>query len=46
MEPMLTRREWGICDWEAPSPEVVKEIVAKVLGSPPVDPVIVVKKVL
>jgi len=25
---------------------VVKEIVAKALGSPPVDPVIVVKKVL
>jgi hypothetical protein len=36
----------GICDWEAPSPEVVKEIVKKVLGSPPVDPVIVVEKVL
>ena len=36
----------GICDWEAPNPEVVKEIVQKVLGSPPVDPVIVVKRVL
>jgi len=36
----------GICDWEAPNAEVVKEIVEKVLGSPPVDPVIVVKKVL
>lgn len=36
----------GICLWEAPSPDTVKEIVAKVLGSPPVDPVIDVKKVL
>ncbi len=36
----------GICLWEAPSSEVVKEIVKKVLGSPPVDPVIEVKKVL
>ena len=36
----------GICDWEAPSPEVVKEVVQKALGSPPVDPVITVKQVL
>ncbi len=36
----------GICDWEAPSPEVVKEIVQKVLGAPPADPVIEVKQVL
>jgi len=36
----------GICLWEAPSPETVKEIVAKVLGSPPADPVIIGKKVL
>ena len=36
----------GVCLWEAPSPEVVKEIVEKVLGSPPVDPVILPKKVL
>lgn len=35
----------GICLWEAPSAEVVKEIVSKVLGSPPTDPVIEVKKV-
>lgn len=27
----------GICDWEAPNPEVVKEIIKKVLGEPPVD---------
>jgi hypothetical protein len=36
----------GICDWEAPNAEVVKEIVKRVLGSPPTDPTIVVKKVL
>lgn len=36
----------GICDWEAPNAEVVKEIVKKVLGAPPADPVIVVKRVL
>lgn len=35
----------GVCLWEAPSAETVKEIVAKVLGSPPADPVIEVKKV-
>jgi hypothetical protein len=36
----------GICDWEAPDAETVKKIVEKVLGSPPADPTIVVKKVL
>ena len=36
----------GVCDWEAPNAEVVKEIVKKVLGVPPADPVIVVKRVL
>ena len=36
----------GICDWEAPSPEIVKEVVRKALGSPPADPVIAVKQVL
>lgn len=36
----------GICDWEAPGVEIVKEIVKKVIGTPPVDPVIVVKQVL
>ena len=34
----------GICDWEAPN--AVREIVEKALGKPPVDPVIVVKRVL
>jgi hypothetical protein len=36
----------GICDWEAPNAEVVKEIVKKVLGAPPKDPTIAVEKVL
>ncbi|RLC35854.1 MAG: hypothetical protein DRH33_07940 [Candidatus Nealsonbacteria bacterium] len=36
----------GICDWEAPNVEVVKEIEEKVIGSPPADPVIVVKRIL
>ena len=36
----------GICDWEAPNAEVVKEIVNKALGSPPHDPTIVVKRAL
>jgi len=36
----------GVCLWDAPSIEVVNEIVEKVLGSPPNDPVIVGKKVL
>ena len=36
----------GICDWEAPNPEVVKEVVQKVLGSPPADPTIVVNQVM
>jgi len=35
-----------ICDWDAPNANVVKEIVKKVLGAPPADPVIVVKRVL
>ncbi|MEM3692752.1 MAG: DUF4242 domain-containing protein [Candidatus Bathyarchaeia archaeon] len=33
----------GFCDWEAPSAEVVKEIIKKVLGSPPKDRVIEIK---
>ncbi|NQE45177.1 hypothetical protein C5S31_04030 [ANME-1 cluster archaeon GoMg2] len=36
----------GICDWDAPNAEVVKEIVKKVLGAPPNDPTIVVERVL
>ncbi len=36
----------GICDWEAPNANIVKEIIKKVLGAPPADPVIVVKRVL
>jgi hypothetical protein len=36
----------GICDWEAPNADVVKEIVKKVLGAPPTDSTIVVKRVL
>jgi len=36
----------GFCDWDAPNAEVVKEIVEKVLGAPPNDPTIVVKRVL
>ena len=36
----------GICDWEAPNANIVKEIITKVLGAPPDDPVIVVKRVL
>ena len=36
----------GICDWESPNPEIVKDIVKKVLGAPPKDPVIAVKRVL
>ena len=36
----------GICDWDAPNTGVVKEIVEKVLGAPPTDPVIVVNRVL
>jgi len=36
----------GICDWDAPNADVVKEIVEKVLGAPPADPVIVVNRVL
>ena len=36
----------GICDWEAPNADVVKEIVKKALGAPPTDSTIVVKRVL
>jgi hypothetical protein len=41
----------GICDWEVPEEianpvETVKEIVENVLGEPPADPVIKVRKVL
>ncbi len=36
----------GICLWEAPSVETVREIVKKALGQPPADPVIQVRKVL
>ena len=35
----------GVCIWEAPNPEVVKEVVQKALGAPPADPVIAVKQV-
>ncbi len=36
----------GICDWEAPDADVVKEVITKVLGEPPADGTIVVKQVL
>jgi hypothetical protein len=36
----------GFCDWEAPSTEVVKEIITKVDGRPPADDVCVVRKLL
>ena len=36
----------GICDWEAPNANIVKEILKKVLGAPPADPAIVVRRVL
>jgi Nickel responsive protein SCO4226-like len=36
----------GICDWEAPNADIVKEIIKKVLGAPPADPAIVVERVL
>ena len=36
----------GICWWEAPNAEVVKEIVKKASGAPPTDPTIVVERVL
>jgi hypothetical protein len=35
----------GICEWEAPTTEVVEEIIKKVIGEPPADGV-VVKRVL
>ncbi len=36
----------GICDWDAPNAEVVNEILNKVLGGPPMDGAIEVKRVL
>lgn len=41
----------GVCDWEVPERienpvETVRKIAEKVLGKPPADPVIKVKKVL
>lgn len=36
----------GICDWDAPNAEVVNEIVKNVLGEPPLDGAVVVKRVL
>jgi len=36
----------GICDWDAPNADVVNEIVKKVLGEPPLDGAVVVKRVL
>jgi len=36
----------GICDWDAPNVKLVKEVIEKVLGAPPVDPVVEVKRVL
>lgn len=36
----------GICDWDAPNANLVKEVIGKALGAPPVDPVVEVKRVL
>ncbi|MHC1571827.1 MAG: hypothetical protein ACXQTM_04250 [Methanosarcinales archaeon] len=36
----------GICEWEAPNAEVVEEIVKIVIGEPPADGTVVVKRVL
>lgn len=36
----------GFCDWEAPSVDVVKEIVTKVDGHPPVDDVGEIKQIV
>lgn len=36
----------GFCMWEAPNPGAVKEVVQKVLGRFPIDPVIAVKQLL
>lgn len=36
----------GVCIWEAPNVEVVKEIETKVIGAAPADPVIMVRQVL
>jgi len=44
----VTEDGLGICDWEAPSAEVVKEVVAKALGpeGPAVDEIVEVKRVM
>jgi len=36
----------GICEWEAPNVEAVNEVIRKVLGRPPIDGTIAVKRVL
>jgi hypothetical protein len=36
----------GICEWEAPNAEVVREIVTKVDGHPPVDGLTVVEQII
>lgn len=36
----------GICDWEAPNSEVVKEVVQKAIGPAPADAFIEVSQVL
>lgn len=45
-ETWINENGVGVCIWEASNVQVVKEIEEKVIGSPPADPVIVVKKVL
>ncbi|MEW6188721.1 MAG: hypothetical protein AB1466_01210 [Actinomycetota bacterium] len=51
VDTYVDEKGMGICDWEVPEEvenpvETVKKIVEKVLGSPPADPVVEVKKVL
>ncbi len=36
----------GICEWEAPSIETVKEIITKVDGRPPADDVVLVNRII
>jgi len=36
----------GFCEWEAPDPDAVREVVKQVLGRFPIDPVIAVKQLL
>jgi len=36
----------GICDWDAPSAEVVSDIIEAVIGAPPADGAVVAKQVL